>query len=107
MEDQEFKEKTLYARLDRIPNRKLAVTDYDPAEEDYKNGIKEKVNTLVSRLPFKERVILRLSFGLGEYNATPLREIALDLGINDENAAKLKENALKKLKEELDGTVVF
>lgn len=110
MGNQEFKEPSLDARLDEVPEEKLFVKVYDPADEDYRNELMrtiEKVGTIVSGLPFKERVVLRLSFGLDGYDITSLQQIALDLGISYKKAVELKENAFQELKKKLNGTAAF
>ncbi|MBI2671567.1 hypothetical protein HYX16_01400 [Candidatus Woesearchaeota archaeon] len=120
MENQEFKEQSLDARLDEVPEERLAVKGYDPADDDNRNelmGIREKVYSLVSGLPFKKGgAVLRLRFGFDGYDEKSLTQIALNLGKTYKYIVKLKEKvfkelkkkkAVRKLKEKLTRTVVF
>lgn len=89
-------EATTFGEL--TPDRSLREAD-EPVFEDQ---IKRNLENLLSDLPPREAMILRLRHGLGGTETHTLEEIGALLSITRERTRQLQNRALKSLKERLD-----
>jgi len=89
-------ESTTFGEL--TPDRSLRDAD-EPVFEDQ---IKRNLENLLSELPPREAMILRLRHGLGGTETHTLEEIGTLLSITRERTRQLQNRALKSLKERLD-----
>lgn len=89
-------ESTTFGEL--TPDRTLREAD-EPVFEDQ---IKRNLESLLSDLPPREAMILRLRHGLGGTETHTLEEIGALLSITRERTRQLQNRALKSLKERLD-----
>lgn len=79
--------------LDVIPNSNSTETD----EYSSRNDLSSSIELVLSKLPFRESDILRMSFGIG-MNAMQNEEIADRFGIGCERVRQIQKEALNKLK---------
>lgn len=80
--------------LDVLPNE-----NSDDADKNFTNdSISESIETILSKLPFRERDIIKMSFGIGMH---PMQneEIANRFGIGCERVRQIQKEALTTLKE--------
>ncbi len=89
-------ESTTFGEL--TPDRSLRDAD-EPVFED---ELTRKLESLLSELPPREAMILRLRHGLGGTESHTLEEIGALLSITRERTRQLQNRALKSLKERLD-----
>ena len=68
-----------------------------PAEEAEAQAGEQAVQRALSRLPTRERQVVRLRFGVDGEQQTPLRETGRRLGISAERVRQLEEQALEQL----------
>ncbi len=69
------------------------------AEELYRDVVlKKEMETALACLDEREAEILRMYFGLGDYDEMNLQEIGLVLGLTRERVRQIKERALEKLR---------
>lgn len=61
--------------------------------------IKELIVTMVSKLPYREQTIIKMSFGIDEQKEYDVNEIGEKLGITGERVRQLKSEAINKLKD--------
>lgn len=79
-------------------------TEYASVENDYavqaeKEGTKHTLQEIISRLPEREATIIRMAFGMGDYNKECSNEdIGEVLGLTSERVRQLKLKALKTIK---------
>lgn len=79
--------------LDIIPNNNSESVDKSLEENDLKLGIEQ----VLSKLPYREQDILRMSFGIGVQNMTN-NEIANRFGIGSERVRQLQHSAIKRIR---------
>lgn len=79
--------------LDIIPNNNSESVDKSLEENDLKFGIEH----VLSKLPYREQDILRMSFGIGVQNMTN-DEIANRFGIGSERVRQIQHMAIKHIK---------
>lgn len=79
--------------LDIIPNNNSESVDKSLEENDLKLGIEQ----VLSKLPYREQDILRMSFGIGVQNMTN-DEIANRFGIGSERVRQLQHSAIKRIR---------
>lgn len=79
--------------LDIIPNSNSESVDKSLEENDLKLGIEQ----VLSKLPYREQDILRMSFGIGVQNMTN-DEIANRFGIGSERVRQLQHSAIKRIR---------
>lgn len=79
--------------LDIIPNNNSESVDKSLEENDLKFGIEH----VLSKLPYREQDILRMSFGIGVQNMTN-DEIANRFGIGSERVRQIQHVAIKRIK---------
>jgi RNA polymerase sigma factor (sigma-70 family) len=89
-------ESTTFGEL--TPDRSLR----DAHEPVFENELTRKLEDLLSDLPPREAMILRLRHGLGGTESHTLEEIGALLSITRERTRQLQNRALKSLKERLD-----
>lgn len=81
--------------LDVVPNE-----DSDPTDQEAcKNDISNSINTVLNSLSYRERDIIRMSFGIG-MNPMPNDEIANRFGIGSERVRQIQHIAISKLKKD-------
>lgn len=90
-----FKDEEAGCLLDVIPNSNSDEADEYSARNDLSNSIE----FVLSKLPFRERDILRMSFGIG-MPAMQNEEIADRFGVGCERVRQIQKEALNKLKVE-------
>ena len=79
-------------------------TEYASVENDYAaqsevDGTKYTVQRLIDKLPEREAIILRMAYGMGDYNKPcNNQEIGEALGLTSERIRQLKDSAEKKFK---------
>lgn len=91
--DTPFKDEDAGCLLDTIPNENASETDAYSA----RNDLSDSIEFVLSKLPFRERDILRMSFGIGMC-AMQNEEIAGRFGIGCERVRQIQKEALNKLK---------
>ena len=91
--DTPFKDEDAGCLLDTIPNENASETDAYSARNDLSNSIE----FVLSKLPFRERDILRMSFGIGMCSMQN-EEIAGRFGIGCERVRQIQKEALNKLR---------
>ncbi len=70
-----------------------------PPDEIFKKKVqKENLLKALSKLEPREQEILKMNFGLGDYDIHSLEEISRIMNITRERVRQIKENALRKLK---------
>ena len=89
-------ESTTFGEL--TPDRSLR----DAHEPVFEDELSRKLESLLSELPPREAMILRLRHGLGGTESHTLEEIGALLSITRERTRQLQNRALKSLKERLD-----
>lgn len=79
-------------------------TEYASVENDYavqaeKEGTKHTIQEIISRLPQREATIIRMAYGMGDYNKECTNEdIGEALGLTSERVRQLRILAEKKIK---------
>lgn len=91
--DTPFKDEEAGCLLDVIPNENSSGTD----EYSSRNDLSDSIEFVLSKLPFRERDILRMSFGIGMC-VMQNEEIADRFGIGCERVRQIQKEALNKLK---------
>lgn len=92
--DTPFKDEEVGCLLDVIPNENAKNVDSDLIQ----SGISEELESILSHLSFRERDVLKMSFGLG---MSPMQneEIANRFGIGCERVRQIQKEALTTLRE--------
>lgn len=98
--DTPFKEEDAGCLLDIIPNENSSSTD----EYSSRNDLSDSIEFILSKLPFRERDILRMSFGIG-MRVMQSEEIAGRFGIGCERVRQIQKETLNKLKVEYGSTL--
>lgn len=88
-----FKDEEAGCLLDVIPNESIDPTD----QEVCKNDILESINIALNSLSFRERDIIKMSFGIG-MSPMPNDEIANRFGIGNERVRQIQHSAINRLK---------
>ena len=91
--DTPFNDEEAGCLLDVIPNENSSETD----EYSSRNDLSDSIEFVLSKLPFRERDILRMSFGIGMC-IMQNEEIADRFGIGCERVRQIQKEALNKLK---------
>lgn len=91
--DTPFSDEEAGCLLDVIPNENSSETD----EYSSRNDLSDSIEFVLSKLPFRERDILRMSFGIGMC-VMQNEEIADRFGIGCERVRQIQKEALNKLK---------
>lgn len=91
--DTPFNDEEAGCLLDVIPNENSSDTDAYSS----RNDVSKSIDFVLSKLPFRERDILKMSFGIG-MNAMQNEEIADRFGIGCERVRQIQKEALNKLK---------
>ena len=79
-------------------------TEYASVENDYavqaeKEGTKHTLQDIISRLPEREATIIKMAYGMGDYNKECTNEdIGEALGLTSERVRQLRQLAEKKIK---------
>lgn len=89
-----FKDEETGCLLDIIPNENSDYADESSTASDLANGIE----LALSKLPFRERDIIRMSFGIG-MGPMQNEEIACRFGIGSERVRQIQKEALTTLRE--------
>ena len=79
--------------VDTIPDNNVADTDYDLCKQD----LSDTLNKILSKLSYRDRDIIRMSFGIG-MTPLPSEEIAKRFGIGGERVRQIQHSALNKIK---------
>lgn len=89
-----FKDEEDGCLLDVLPNDNSNSTD----EGLIQYGVSNEIDTILNKLSYRERDVLRMSFGLG---VTPMQneEIASRFGIGCERVRQIQHEAISKIKE--------
>lgn len=91
--DSPFKDEEVSCLLDVIPNSDADPTDVIATKNDLSNGIEN----VLSKLSYRDRDVLRMSFGIG-MNAMPNDEIANRFGIGSERVRQIQHNAINYIR---------
>lgn len=91
--DSPFKDEDTSTLLDVIPNSNADISDELPIREDLSASIEE----VLSKLSFRERDILRMSYGIG-MAAMQNEEIASRFGIGCERVRQIQHEAIEKIR---------
>ena len=86
--------------LDIIPNDGAVSTDTEVSKNDLSNEIER----ILSKLSFRDRDIIRMSFGIG-MNPMSNEEIAKRFGISSERVRQIQHGALGKIREKYSDTL--
>jgi len=70
-----------------------------PADLVSQKLLQEVVETCLVSLPFRERLVLGLRFGLYDGGNRTLGEVGKEIGVTRERARQIEKNALAKLRE--------
>lgn len=79
--------------LDVIPNNNITPTD----QEVSKNDLTDSIEYVLSKLSYRDRDIIRMSFGIG-MNPMPNEEIANRFGVGCERVRQIQHSAIKYIK---------
>lgn len=79
--------------LDVIPNNNITPTD----QEVIKNDLTDSIEYVLSKLSYRDRDIIRMSFGIG-MNPMPNEEIANRFGVGCERVRQIQHSAIKYIK---------
>ncbi|WP_020527251.1 sigma-70 family RNA polymerase sigma factor [Flexithrix dorotheae] len=81
--------------LDVMVNKDIPATD---EHLEYHNSLQVETSRVLSTLSFRERVIVKMSFGIGEEHPRSLEDIGEELNLTRERVRQIREKAIKKLK---------
>ncbi len=85
---------------DATPFGALIASDEPGPDEQAETAVRrEALRRALMRLPERERTVLKLRYGIGGDEATPLREAGRQLGISSEAVRQLERRALAELAE--------
>ncbi len=84
---------------DRTLETVLAADSVEPEEEAFKAGLRERLETALSQLPERERMIVRQRFGLDNDESETLEEIGTRLAVSRERIRQLENRALRRLRD--------
>jgi RNA polymerase primary sigma factor len=83
---------------DETPFGSLIASEEPGPEEQVEIAVRrELVNRALMRLPDRERMVVKLRYGIGGEEPTPLREASRRLGISSEAVRQLERRALAEL----------
>lgn len=91
--DSPFKDEDVSCLLDVLPNEDAIKADSTINKDDLTNSIEY----VLSKLSYRERDILRMSFGIGMHSM-PNDEIANRFGIGSERVRQIQHSAINKIK---------
>ena len=91
--DTPFKDEDAGCLLDIRPNDEVEETDQSSLQE----SVSKEIEEVLSKLSFRERDILRMSFGLG-MNPMQNEEIAARFGIGCERVRQIQHEAIEKIR---------
>lgn len=91
--DSPFKDEEVSCLLDVLPNEDSTPADSDVSKSDITNGIE----AVLEKLPYRDRDIIRMSFGIG-MNPMPNDEIANRFGIGGERVRQIQHSTLSYIK---------
>ena len=91
--DTPFKDEDAGCLLDIIPNDEVEETDQSSLQE----SVSKEIEEVLSKLSFRERDIIRMSFGLG-MNPMQNEEIAARFGIGCERVRQIQHEAIDKIR---------
>lgn len=91
--DSPFKDEEASCLLDVIPNEDSMPADSDASKNDVSNGIE----SILSKLSFRDRDVIRMSFGIGMH-PMPNEEIANRFGIGSERVRQIQHSALNYIR---------
>lgn len=91
--DSPFKDEEVSCLLDVLPNEDSTPADTDVSKNDLVNGIE----SVLAKLPYRDRDIIRMSFGIG-MNPMPNDEIANRFGIGGERVRQIQHSTLSYIK---------
>nr|DAT77609.1 MAG TPA: DNA directed RNA polymerase subunit [Caudoviricetes sp.] len=91
--DSPFKDEEVSCLLDVLPNEDSTPADSDVSKNDVTNGIE----SVLAKLPYRDRDIIRMSFGIG-MNPMPNDEIANRFGIGGERVRQIQHSTLSYIK---------
>lgn len=80
--------------LDIVPNKNV-----DPLDKNlYESDLHKEIERILTKLSYRDRDILRMSFGLG-MQPIPNEEIARKFGIGGERVRQIIKSSIKKIRE--------
>ncbi len=87
--------------LDASPTIKSSVPRYDttPSQEVERMDLAEWVRKLIGELPERERIIIKMRFGIPDGYIHTLEEVGKRLGLTRERVRQLQEQAIGELRE--------
>ena len=91
--DTPFKDEDAGCLLDIIPNDEVEETDQSSLQE----SVSKEIEEVLSKLSFRDRDIIRMSFGLG-MNPMQNEEIAARFGIGCERVRQIQHEAIDKIR---------
>lgn len=63
-----------------------------------KNSLRSEIDDVLSELTDREKIILKMYFGIGDFEEMTLAEIGDEIGLTNERVRQIKEFSLKKLR---------
>lgn len=91
--DSPLKDEEVSCLLDIIPDNNSSPTDVEATKDD----LSECIGRILSKLSYRDRDIIRMSFGIGMY-PMPNEEIAVRFGIGSERVRQIIHNTLNHIK---------
>lgn len=86
------------------------VSDYyigDDDENEYEDDLKNMLTEILNKLSDKDREVIKMSFGIGEYDVMSLEEISNDMNLSKERVRQIKNNAIRKMKHQSKGLIMY
>ena len=81
--------------VDVVENKNSKSPDSDLMEESMKNDLNRILNKVLDE---KEKQVIEMNYGLGEFEAMSFQEISDRMGLTKECIRQIKEKAMRKLR---------
>lgn len=81
--------------VDVVENKNLKSPDSDLIEESMKNDLNKILNKVLDE---REKQVIEMNYGLGEFEAMSFQEISDRMGLTKECIRQIKEKAMRKLR---------
>lgn len=78
--------------------RDLLVQEWEPSDSDRKGVLKNRIRHLLADLDDRERLVLRMRFGLDGRPARTLEQVGHELHLSRERSRQIQQRALSKLR---------
>ena len=73
-------------------------SDYDTEDIDHSIGIKKEVGDAINTLKDREKLVIKLHFGIGVKEPMALSDIAEEIGLTKERTRQIKDKAIRRLR---------